>query len=91
MDEEGYIFLLGVKKRMIITSGFNIYPQELELILDMHPAVAAAKVVGEKDAMRGEIVKALIVKKGGDPTDEKEIIQHCRNYLSVCNDRGPVT
>ena len=83
MDEEGYVFLVGVKKRMIITSGFNVYPKEVELILDMHPAVAASKVVGEKDLMRGEIVKALIVKKPGDKTDEKEIIQHCRVYLST--------
>ena len=83
MDEEGYVFLVGVKKRMIITSGFNVYPKEVELILDMHPAVAASKVVGEKDLMRGEIVKTLIVKKPGDKTDEKEIIQHCRVYLST--------
>ncbi|KAF0155900.1 MAG: long-chain acyl-CoA synthetase, partial [Syntrophaceae bacterium] len=83
MDEEGYVFLVGLKKRMIITSGFNVYPKEVELILAMHPAVVASKVVGEKDLMRGEIVKALIVKKPGDETDEKEIMQHCRNYLSA--------
>jgi len=82
MDEEGYVFLDGVKKRMIITSGFNVYPKEVELILEMHSGVVSSKVVGEKDLMRGEIVKALIVKKLGDETDEKEIIQHCRNYLS---------
>lgn len=83
MDEEGYVFLAGVKKRMIITSGFNVYPKELELILEMHPAVIAAKVVGEKDVMRGEIVKALIVARPGDPIDDKEIIRHCRHYLSA--------
>ena len=82
MDEDGYVFLVGLKKRMIITSGFNVYPKEVELILDMHPAVIASKVVGQKDLMRGEIVKALIVKKPGDATDEKEIIRHCRIYLS---------
>ena len=83
MDEEGYVFLVGLKKRMIITSGFNVYPKEVELILDMHPGVIASKVVGEKDLMRGEIVKAIIVKKPGDETDEKEIMQYCRLYLSV--------
>ena len=82
MDEEGYVFLTGVKKRMIITSGFNVYPKEVELILDMHPAVTASKVVGEKDLLRGELVKALIVKRPGDPADEKDILQHCRIYLS---------
>jgi len=82
MDEEGYVFLDGVKKRMIITSGFNVYPKEVELILEMHPAIASSRVVGEKDLMRGELVKAFIMKKPGCETDEKEIIQHCRNYLS---------
>jgi long-chain acyl-CoA synthetase len=82
MDEDGYVFLVGLKKRMIITSGFNVYPKEVEFILDMHPAVVASNVVGRKDLMRGEIVKALIVKKPGDETDEKEIMRHCRNYLS---------
>ncbi|MHB8137164.1 MAG: AMP-binding protein [Smithellaceae bacterium] len=83
MDEDGYVFLVGLKKRMIITSGFNVYPREVELILNMHPAVVASKVVGEKDLMRGEVVKALIVIKPGGKTDEKEIIQHCRSYLSA--------
>ncbi|MRR16666.1 MAG: long-chain fatty acid--CoA ligase [Deltaproteobacteria bacterium] len=81
-DEEGYIFLDGVKKRMIITSGFNVYPKEVELVLDMHPAVAHSRVVGERDLMRGEVVKAIIVKKAGSTADDKEIIQHCRGYLS---------
>ncbi|MFO7570840.1 MAG: AMP-binding protein [Smithellaceae bacterium] len=83
MDEEGYVFLTGIKKRMIITSGFNVYPKEVEMILEMHPAVTAAKVIGEKDPMRGELVKALIVRKPGSPVDEKEIILHCRTYLSA--------
>lgn len=82
MDDESYVFLVGVKKRMIITSGFNVYPKEVELILNKHLAVVESRVVGEKDAMRGEIVKALIVKKQGDNTEEKEIMQHCRDYLS---------
>ncbi len=82
MDDEGYVFLDGVKKRMIITSGFNVYPKEVELVLDMHPAVAESRVVGEKDLLRGELVKAIIIKKPGCETDDKEIIQHCRNYLS---------
>ncbi len=82
MDEDRYVFLVGLKKRMIITSGFNVYPKEVELILQMHPAVVEAKVVGQKDPLRGEIVKALIIKKPGDKIDEKEIMRHCRTYLS---------
>ncbi|MCX5853049.1 MAG: AMP-binding protein [Deltaproteobacteria bacterium] len=82
IDEDGYIFLKGMKKRMIITSGFNVYPLEIEQILKLHPAVKTAMVVGKPDLMRGEIVKALIVRQPEIQTDEKEIVRHCRTYLS---------
>jgi long-chain acyl-CoA synthetase len=82
MDDDGYIFLTGLKKRMIITSGFNVYPKEVEDVLYMNPAIQAARVVGKKDLMRGEIVKAEIVKKQNYIVDEKEILKHCRTYLS---------
>jgi long-chain acyl-CoA synthetase len=83
IDEDGYIFLTGRKKRMIITSGFNVYPREIEIVLEMHPAVKASCVVGMSDMLRGEIVKALVVKNEGADTDEKSIIRHCRSYLSL--------
>ncbi len=82
IDEEGYIFLEGRKKRMIITSGFNVYPTEVEDVLKMHPAVGDTHVTGKDDLMRGEIVKALIVKKEGASVTEKDIMKHCRTYLS---------
>lgn len=82
IDEDGYIFLTGRKKRMIITSGFNVYPREVEMVLELHPAVQASMVVAKSDFMRGEIVKALIVKKPDIPVSEKELTRHCRNYLS---------
>lgn len=82
IDEEGYIFLTGRKKRMIIVSGFNIYPKEVEDALGFHPAVKTARVIGKEDLLRGEIVKALIVKHPGVSADEKDIIKHCRTYLS---------
>jgi len=82
IDEEGYIFLTGRKKRMIITSGFNVYPREVEIVLAMHPAVALSRVMAKPDLMRGEIVRALVVKKEGIDIDEKEILKHCRTYLS---------
>jgi len=82
MDEEDYIFLTGLKKRMIITSGFNVYPREVETILNMHPAVETSFVSGKEDLMRGEIIKAQIVLKKGQSVDEKEIIRYCKIYLS---------
>jgi long-chain acyl-CoA synthetase len=82
MDTEGYLFLTGRKKRMIITSGFNVYPREIEIVLCLHPAVQAARIVGKDDLLRGEIVKAIIVKKPGMEIEERELLKHCRTYLS---------
>ena len=83
MDEDGYIFLTGRKKRMIITSGFNVYPREIEIILGLHPAVQEARIVGKEDLLRGEIVKALVVKKPGRELEERDLLKHCRVYLST--------
>ena len=83
MDEDGYIFLTGRKKRMIITSGFNVYPREIEIILGLHPAVQEARIVGKEDLLRGEIVKALVVKKPGRELEERDLLKHCRTYLST--------
>ena len=82
MDEDDYIFLTGLKKRMIITSGFNVYPREVETVLNLHPAVQDSRVVGKEDFMRGELVKAQIVLRDGLRPDDKEIIRHCKVYLS---------
>ena len=83
MDEEGYLFLTGRKKRMIITSGFNVYPREIEIVLGLHPAVQEVRIVGKEDLLRGEIVKALVVKKPGAAVEDKELLKHCRTYLST--------
>jgi long-chain acyl-CoA synthetase len=83
MDEEGYLFLTGRKKRMIITSGFNVYPREVEIVLELHPAVGAARVVGKENLLRGEVVKALVVPAPGQKIDERELVRHCRTYLST--------
>lgn len=82
MDEEDYIFLTGRKKRMIITSGFNVYPREVETVLNTHPAVLESYVTGKEDLMRGEVVKAYVVLKKEMTSDEKDIIRHCKVYLS---------
>ncbi|MGB4548601.1 MAG: AMP-binding protein [Syntrophales bacterium] len=82
IDEAGYVFLTGRIKRMIITSGFNVYPREVEMILDSHPAVEASRVIGKPDLMRGEIVKALVVRRKNEAADERAILKHCRTYLS---------
>jgi len=83
MDEDGYLFLTGRKKRIIIASGFNICPLEIEAVLNMHPDVKSSMVLGKPNLTRGEIVNALVVKNKGAAADKMEIMNHCRKYLSA--------
>ncbi|MEF3352987.1 long-chain fatty acid--CoA ligase [Paenibacillus sp. GYB006] len=83
MDEEGYFSIIDRKKDMIIASGFNIYPREIEEVLYEHPAVKEAVVIGIKDAYRGETVKAYIVLKDGKTPDPKDIEMFCRSQLAA--------
>lgn len=82
IDDDGYVFLKGLKKRLIITSGFNVYPREVETVLEMYPGVKSSRVIGKPDLMRGEIVKALVILNDGQTIDEKALLKHCRTYLS---------
>jgi len=83
IDADGYIFLTGRKKRMIITSGFNVYPREVEMVLNLHPAVKESLAMGKPDLLRGELVKALVVKNAGINVEGRELVRHCRRYLSA--------
>ena len=82
MDEEGFIYLVDRKKDMIVVSGFNVYPNEVEQVIGMHPGVLEVGVVGVMDDESGERVKACIVKKDPDLTVE-QIIAHCREHLTA--------
>jgi long-chain acyl-CoA synthetase len=82
LDAEGYLKLTGLKKDLIITSGFNVYCQEVEEILIRHPDVADVALVGVDDLMRGQVIHALVVPEDGARPDEREIIRFCREYLS---------
>jgi long-chain acyl-CoA synthetase len=82
MDADGYFYIEDRKKDMIIASGFNVYPREVEEVLLTHPAVIEVAVAGVTDPRRGETVKAWIVKKAGDETDAQEIIEWSKNHLA---------
>lgn len=82
VDDEGYLSIVDRKKDMIIASGFNIYPREVEEILYEHPSVQEAVVIGVPDTYRGETVKAVIVLKTGETTTVDEILQYCQANLS---------
>ncbi|MFC5587741.1 long-chain fatty acid--CoA ligase [Sporosarcina soli] len=83
MDEDGFLYIVGRKKEMIIAGGYNIYPAEIEEVLYEHPAVSEAIVYGIPDAYRGETVKASIVLKPEMHATEAEIIEWCRERLAA--------
>lgn len=81
MDERGVLYIEGRKKELIIVSGFNVYPQEVEEVLLEFPGVARAAVVGVKRELRGEVVKAYIVPQEGWTLDPREIVSFCKKHL----------
>lgn len=81
-DEEGYYYIVGRKKEMIISGGENIYPVEVESVLYEHPSIDEAAVVGIPHEKWGEVPKAFIVLKPGTSLNEKEVITYCRNRLA---------
>nr|WP_106497890.1 long-chain fatty acid--CoA ligase [Lentibacillus sp. Marseille-P4043] len=83
MDEDGFLFIVDRKKDLIIASGYNVYPRDVEEIIYEHPAVQEAVVVGIPDPYRGETVKAVVVLKEGQLTDEKELIAYCRENMAA--------
>jgi len=82
MDEEGYFRIVDRKKDMIIASGFNIYPRDVEEALYRHPKVKEAVVAGVPDRYRGETVKAYVVLKEGETATEEEIIEFCKGQVA---------
>jgi len=79
MDEDGYFFLVDRKKEVVIVSGFNVYPTEVEEMLHNHPKVARVAVIGVPDEATGEAVKAFVVLRPGETATPQEIIEWCRN------------
>jgi long-chain acyl-CoA synthetase len=73
MDREGYVFLRGRKKEMIIVAGENVYPIEVENAICAHPAVQEAAVFGRPDAALGEVVHAAAVLRPGQTASEREL------------------
>lgn len=81
MDADGYVRIVDRKKDMILVSGFNVYPNEVEDVLAMHTGVLEAAVIGVPDERCGEIVAAYIVARSDDLTKEA-LITHCRDQLT---------
>jgi len=82
MDEDGYFYILDRKKDMIIASGYNVYPREIEEIIYQHEAVEEAIVVGKPDSYRGETVKAFVKLKAGSSVSSEQLIEFAKQYLA---------
>lgn len=82
MDNDGYFFIVGRKKEMVVVDGCTIYPQEVEEILYEHPDIEEAAVIGIPDPQFGEIVKAFIVAKKGRQLDVEDVKGYCYRNLT---------
>jgi len=83
IDADGYAYIVDRKKDLIIASGFNVYPREVEEVLFKHPDVLEAAVVGIPDEYRGESVQAYVVLKPASTVTEAEMLDWCRRHLSA--------
>ena len=85
MDNDGFLYFRLRIKRMLVTSGYNVYPSQLENIIDGHEKVLLSCVIGVKDAYRGQKIKAYVVPMPGvEPTEElkQELIQYCGEHIA---------
>ncbi len=82
MDADGFIFIVDRKKDMLKTSGFQVWPREIEEVLATHPAVMEVGVAGVPDAAKGEVAHAWVVLKAGQAATEEELRMYCRERLA---------
>ncbi len=81
MDERGYIRLIDRKKDMILVSGFNVYPNEIEEVLALHPGISLSAAIGMPDPVQGERIKVFVVPRDPSLTVE-DVLAHCRKNLT---------
>ena len=82
LDEDGYLFIVDRKKDLIKTSGYQVWPREVEEVLATHPAVAEVGVAGVMDDLKGEAVKAWVVLRAGETADEALLRAFCKEQLA---------
>jgi len=82
-DADGYYTIVDRKKDMVIVSGYNVYPIEVENVLLRHPKVLDAAVIGVPDEYQGESVKAVLVLRPGQELDKEAVAAYCREHLAA--------
>jgi long-chain acyl-CoA synthetase len=83
VDADGYYTIVDRKKDMVLVSGYNVYPIEVENVILRHPKILDAAVIGVPDDYQGESVKAVIVLRGGEQMEPKELTDYCRKHLAA--------
>lgn len=81
LDRDGYLFILDRKKDMLLCSGFNVYPREIDEVLYTNPKILEACTIGVPDEKRGETVKAYVVVRPGMTMTCQEVITYCHEQL----------
>jgi long-chain acyl-CoA synthetase len=81
MDDKGFVRIVDRKKDMILVSGFNVYPNEIEQVVAMHPGVLECAAIGVPDEHSGEVVKLYVVKRDPNLT-EQDVLEHCKKELT---------
>jgi long-chain acyl-CoA synthetase len=82
-DSEGYLYIRDRKKDMVLVSGFNVYPREVEEVLCRHPAVLEAAVIGVPNAEKGALIKAFVVLRGSEGPTAQDFDTYCRGNLAA--------
>ncbi len=81
LDQQGFVFIVGRKKELILVSGFNVYPTEIETVIQKHSKVREVAVIGMPSETTGEAIKAFVVPLD-NTLNEKELLDYCRQYLT---------
>lgn len=81
LDDEGYLFVVDRKKELILSGGYNIYPREVDEVLNSHPDTLEVATVGVKDSFRGEVPKAFVVLKPGRTLSAEDLLRYCGERL----------
>lgn len=81
-DADGYIYVVGRKKDMYISGGENVYPREVEKVLEKHPDISEAAVIGVPHKKWGETGAAFLIRKPGKQTSEEDVLTYCQEYLA---------
>jgi acyl-CoA synthetase (AMP-forming)/AMP-acid ligase II len=81
-DDDGYFYIVGREKELIISGGYNIYPREIEEVLQGHEAVQEVAVIGVPDANKGEVPKAFVTLKANAKITGEELMEFCGRSLA---------